>query len=383
MTNNKFETLNEEQKYEYIINKRKEWKDYKLFKEDNIPLLKIVLRDIHRLICSELHTLSKLAIHSNNELLECFDAYKKLSYKDKYSKSKLYFKTVYGSECWEHYYNLYRQNNANAVREGTSKRTDFRESSSFCVEYWIKQGYSVHEAKTKISNVQKLNSDKYHNKMKSNNLPYCNGKQIQYYLNKGYSLEISKKLLKDSQSTFSLEKCIMKYGEVDGLEVFKNRQIKWQNTLNSLPIEIKNKILQSKSVSWGKASKESLNYFIPLYKKLRKLGISRDDIYLGVTGSKEYRLKGDYGIRLYDFCILSHKILIEYHSIAWHSKTEDDSKQRLNPKGGSLIHSWENDCYKKELAKNNGFDIIELWSDEILINDDKINKLLEKIKGDT
>lgn len=382
MTNNKFSFLNEEQKYEYITSKRKEWADYHLFKDDNIPLLKIVLRDIKKLVACELNTLSKLAKHSTNELVECFANYKQLTYDDKYSKSILYFKSVYGNIEGENQYNLYRQKSADAVRKGVSNRNNFRETSQRCIEYWIIKGYSVEEAKTKISNMQKSYSEKYHQQMKNENLPYCNGKQIQYYVNKGFSVDASKELLRASQSTFSLEKCIMKYGEVDGLAIFKNRQIKWQTTLNNLPEDIKNKIKESRMVAWGKASKESLSYFLPLYKRLRKIGISRDDIYLGISGSKEFRINGDRGIRLYDFCILSKKIIIEYHSTSWHSKTEEDSKIKKNPLGNSHEYSYNNDCYKKNLAINNGFDIIELWSDEIDINYSKIENLIKRLNNE-
>ena len=56
---------------------------------------------------------------------------------------------------------------------------------------------------------------------------------IEYWLQKGFTIEESKDVLKDRQSTFSLKSCIEKYGDVDGLRLFKERQDKWQCTMNS------------------------------------------------------------------------------------------------------------------------------------------------------
>lgn len=57
---------------------------------------------------------------------------------------------------------------------------------------------------------------------------------VQYYINQGMSEEDAKKALKDRQRTFSLEKCIEKYGEEEGIKRFKERQKKWLNSLKRL-----------------------------------------------------------------------------------------------------------------------------------------------------
>jgi hypothetical protein len=64
-----------------------------------------------------------------------------------------------------------------------------------------------------------------------------NNTSIEYYLKKGYSEDESKKLLSERQATFSLEKCINKHGKEEGTRIFNERQVKWQNTLNSKPQE--------------------------------------------------------------------------------------------------------------------------------------------------
>lgn len=76
--------------------------------------------------------------------------------------------------------------------------------------------------------------------------------RIEYYLNKGYTQEESELLLKERQTTFSLEKCIEKYGEELGVEIFNNRQEKWQNTLKSKTQEEIDDINKRKSSGIGR-----------------------------------------------------------------------------------------------------------------------------------
>jgi len=55
---------------------------------------------------------------------------------------------------------------------------------------------------------------------------------VEHFIKKGYTEEEAKQKSKDKQSTFSLKICIEKYGDIEGNKVFKERQNKWQKTLN-------------------------------------------------------------------------------------------------------------------------------------------------------
>ena len=55
--------------------------------------------------------------------------------------------------------------------------------------------------------------------------------RIDYYLNKGYNEDESIEKLKKRQQTFTLEKCIQKYGQEDGYKIYSDRQNKWQKSL--------------------------------------------------------------------------------------------------------------------------------------------------------
>jgi len=95
-----------------------------------------------------------------------------------------------------------------------------------CVEYYLNKGYNEKDAIMMLKKSQ--NNSEYIDYDKR-----VNNTDIEYYLNKGYNEKEAKQKLKERQSTFSLEKCIEKYGKEKGLEVFNERQEKWQETLNS------------------------------------------------------------------------------------------------------------------------------------------------------
>ena len=76
----------------------------------------------------------------------------------------------------------------------------------------------------KLSDLKKNNPDHYKDKTTTN---------VEYWVKKGYSIEESKNQIKQRQSTFSLEKCVQKYGKDKGREVFDERQNKWIRSLKN------------------------------------------------------------------------------------------------------------------------------------------------------
>jgi hypothetical protein len=104
------------------------------------------------------------------------------------------------------------------------------------VEYWLDRGYSIEESKSKIREFQTENNHKRNQKLENdidfrNNMKSKQSMFIEYWLEKGFNEEESKKRLSERQSTFSLKKCIEKHGEEKGSIIWKDRQIKWKNSL--------------------------------------------------------------------------------------------------------------------------------------------------------
>lgn len=95
------------------------------------------------------------------------------------------------------------------------------------------------------------------------------------------NLEEARRLLSERQSTFSLEKCVEKFGQIEGLLRFEDRQTLWQNTLNSKSDEEKIEINRKKSskfnykLLWGNETKNlGLFYILDLGNNLYKIGVT-------------------------------------------------------------------------------------------------------------
>lgn len=120
------------------------------------------------------------------------------------------------------------------------------------------ENYKGYDGLTKEQKRQKID-DIFSTLAENKHKNHTNPLTLDYYVAKGHSIDEAKKLLKQRQSTFSLEKCIKKYGEEKGTQIFNERQRKWQNTLNSKPIEEINRI---------NAAKASSTKFICAYSKI-------------------------------------------------------------------------------------------------------------------
>lgn len=201
---------------------------------------------------------------------------------------------------------------------------------------------------------------------------------------------------------------ISKYGYMLGTKKFKERQEKWQKSLLDRTQEELDAMNKSKGKTFdelaqrhgqekaeliirkrmhkftaGKASKESLKLFIPIYKHLRRnCGLARNDILWGIDGSSEFFISDDGKFFLYDFTIPKLNLIIEYHGIAWHGTSENDN--RINPYGVPLKETFIKDQHKKRIAEQNGFDVIVVWSTDNPIETENMIKdvINEKIKND-
>ena len=406
--------------------------------------------------------------------------------------------------------------------EAIKKRRSY---NPLCIEYYLAKGMSEEEGKLKISELQSKNAKKHIAKYRENPEKYKikSNNTLEYYLEKGMSEEEAKIALKERQSTFSLKKCIEKYGEEEGTRRFKERQEKWLHTLNSKSDEEKHILNMSKNVKnqyvkkygevdgiekfkkihetiqktskinkqrkisgdyffekysdkniayeewqkwlnrpslhsldwyilkygkeignqkynefcanrkiiaksvingsyyknkygddWrkfyteqkiGKASKESLKVFIPVYKKLRKT-LNLYDIIFGIKGLHELFLYDSENKKryLYDFTILSKKIIIEFNgdgtdTYIKNGKVIYDKKgllQSIHPSyklTNDELKLWKHpfkkdvtaydiinyDKRKCEFAIKNGYKILTIWqSDGIQFNIEKVLKFINE-----
>lgn len=324
--------------------------------------------------------------------------------------------SFYDKEHW--------MNKGMTEKEAIEKVQDLKDRTNrLCVNFWIRKGFSESEAKVKISEIQRNNSLKVNRKK----VPYET--RISYWLDKGYDLESAKIKLKERQTTFTLEKCIKKYGEIKGTEVYNDRQKRWQKTLkdNNDMIEINKKKGLTKQKFIEKYGEEKYE----IYRKLK-----------GYSSSKEGYIK-KYGIEKYIERINNLKILLRNNGFNKHSKISielflsiekeigeecfygenekiiqfyNDEKYfcfyvdfmyknkiiefygdyfHANPKlykFNKIIGSkykfntaekiWERDKLREELIINRGYDILIIWEKDYKDNKEEIkNKCIKWIKN--
>jgi hypothetical protein len=115
--------------------------------------------------------------------------------------------------------------------------------------------------------------------------------KIEYYLSRGYSQEDAEIALSKRQSTFSLEKCIEKYGEIEGKKIWLERQSAWQNTLKSKPQEEIDRINRLKSTKINYSTLWSLDVESDGWIYLLKLDDSK--IKIGITSKNKLSKRYD------------------------------------------------------------------------------------------
>lgn len=159
---------------------------------------------------------------------------------------------------------------------------------------------------------------------KENNPEYWNSRtetQLQYWLNKGYSYDESLEILKKRQTTFTLDKCIKKYGKRRGTKVFNDRQEKW---LKSFPRTNYSKVSQELFIELYKAIKNDFNeiYFATL----------NNGSILDFNNGKnyEYTLKLKTSSIKPDFFVKDIGKIIEFDGVYWHRKNPENKKREEN-----------------------------------------------------
>ena len=160
---------------------------------------------------------------------------------------------------------------------------------------------------------------------------------VEYWMNKGYTKEDAQKIISEKQRTFSLEKCIEKYGVDEGTRIFNERQIKWQKSLHNA---LKN------NETNGKTQSKFANSIIKVLKDFYK-------------GEKEFL------VDKYSFDYRYKNKLIEFNGDYWHMNPSLFSKDDINKTTGlTAEQTWKKDNDKKIMAESNDFRLLIIWESE-------------------
>lgn len=202
--------------------------------------------------------------------------------------------------------------------------------SPFSIKYWVNKGYSEEDAKYEISIRRPTNFLYWVNKGHSEEdakiqvalfsksggdaaaardiekIKQSSKRCKEYWIKKGYSEEDAKIEVGKIQSTFSLKKCIEKYGEILGRQRWEERQNKWLDNLNSKSAEEKAEINKKKVTSLEsfrlKYGDEFCEAEFELFKKSHVFTLKK----LQKKNGK------DKGLQLWkDYCIKKNRIWCE------------------------------------------------------------------------
>jgi hypothetical protein len=241
-------------------------------------------------------------------------------------------------------------------------------------QYWINKGYSEVEAIKKIREEQRRRANKL--KEKENKNPQLRKERmwinVEYYLKRGYNEKqaeqiIAEKFKKRNLQTFKklVEKLINKgYTEEESIE--KARKHYKERARKSMETRKKNN-----SFGFQKASKQSIKFFKPLMDYLDE---NKIEYYVGCCGKSEYFIaKGKDYFLSYDFTIPKFNLIIEYNGEHVHPNPKMSEIEWKNWKhkwtGESADEVRKRDLKKIEIAKENGFEVIEVFES------DKVNSL--------
>lgn len=177
--------------------------------------------------------------------------------------------------------------------------------------------------------------------------------QKEYYINKGFTEEEALKMVSDRQKTFSLEKCIQKWGEEKGPERWRKRQEKWLNSFGG--------------INYSDISQE---LFISLYEKLKKYRFDRKVYFarLDKNGeihesnkNYEYRLNLKNSYILPDFFIPDLKFILEFDGTYYHRNTTEN-KLRTEKRDMDIVESGYEVIHisEREYINNKEFTILKL-----------------------
>lgn len=317
-------------------------------------------------------------------------------WRKKCSRNKEFFIEKYGEVDGLKRYERFKNNSSITLEKYIEKygeidgikkwnELSYKKGSSNRVDFYISKGYSEEEAKNIVYKKQKSASDgRYKNKnIDRTSFEYrCTFNTcLEFYLKRGYSKEEALEQIKERQNTFTLEKCIERHGEKKGIEIYNNRQKKWQETLKSKSIEEKMQIEKKKYNSIAFTSKSSVLFFDKLVDLLKEHNIVFDKIYYG---NNEFLYWDDNTKRVYfyDFVIPEIKYVCEYNGIKFHPK-ENMPKEKQEEWRALYSNKTYEECmsfdkYKNSLMTNNGYVLDIVWEDDDI--NESYNKIIQNIK---
>lgn len=232
-----------------------------------------------------------------------------------------------------------------------------------CKEFWIEKGFTSNDADIKSKNSIREFIEKSAQTIRSNPEKYADKfpTKVEYYIKRGYSEQDAIKKIAEIQNRFSLEKCVQKYGKEEGERVWRDRQERWLNKLNSKSEEEKIEINRKKLFNNSGYSKVSQKLFWRIYDNFQK-----NDIRFEELNSEIIRYDKQNKIHYkYDYVDFTLKKCIEFNGDYWHCNPIKYNENFIHPISKTTAKEiWNKDNKKTEWMINQGYQVLTIWESE-------------------
>jgi len=228
-------------------------------------------------------------------------------------------------------------------------------------KYWLNLGYSDSESKQLAADHQSNAGKVFSELLKKNPSDYAEkiNTKLEYWMAKGFNKEDATEMLKNRQTTFSLDKCIEKYGKEKGQQVFYRRQKKWLASLHE------NFIREGDGRS---PSSQFANSIIQAICSRLQIQVPTKEKYI--------RDKSTGMAYSYDFTLKQKRKIIEFNGDYWHCNPAIYEAEYFNKsKKKTAQEIWDHDQVKIELAERKGYQVLIIWESDW--NDDP-NRTVER-----
>lgn len=230
-------------------------------------------------------------------------------------------------------------------------------------EYWESRGFTEVEANLQILKYQKENSEKL--KIKRGEKPHLfmdtNQNQIGYWIKRGLNESEACERISSLQKTFSLDICIEKYGEKEGIKRWGDRQEKWGNSYK------KNNFSKiSQELFWDLINSGQIDLGKEIYFATYNNGkISDDDI------NREHVIRTEKSIIKPDFIVLEDRKIIEFDGTYWHNYNKRNKPE-----------NYKREKIRDEKLIESGYLILRITETEMTQNKQQtVQKCLEFLKS--
>lgn len=232
---------------------------------------------------------------------------------------------------------------------------EIKENSPFCKEFYEKRGLTEQD---RLDFISRAEADR--------NIDT----RIEYYLKLGMTESEAKEALAERQRTFTLDKCIEKYGEEEGKRRWEERQQNWAEVMK---VKYEN----------GEYDKTPHNLLDSLSSQIEqkfikdlhnKLNIDINESHNSLSTKNQYVIYSSEHRRRFMYDFEYNGKIIEFNGDFWHANPEKYTEDAYIRDGKCAKDVWENDKVKLNVAECEGKTVFVVWESEYRSNPDVVIK---------